>query len=69
MSDGKSASINYELYRYIPSIPAAAIFAVVFAILAIAHLIVLIRNRTYFFIPFLVGLFCETNPLRCRNVD
>lgn len=55
-SDG---GIDFALYRYTPSIPAAAIFAGVFLVLSVSHLIRLIRNRAYFFIPFIVGLLCE----------
>lgn len=64
MSDaGSGGKIDYELYRYTPSIPAAAVFVVVFAFLSISHLIVLVRHRSYFFIPFLVGLFCKSATL------
>lgn len=55
-SDGR---INYALYRYTPSIPAAVVFAGIFLLLSVLHLIRLIRNRTFFFIPFVVGLLCE----------
>lgn len=51
--------INYALYRYTPSIPAAVIFAVLFILLSALHLIRLIKHRSYFFIPFLVGLLCK----------
>ncbi|CAG8418823.1 unnamed protein product, partial [Penicillium salamii] len=51
--------INYALYRYTPSIPAAVIFAVLFILLSALHLIRLIKHRSYFFIPFLVGLLLE----------
>ncbi|KAJ5545810.1 Protein RTM1 [Penicillium frequentans] len=55
-SDG---AIDFALYRYTPSIPAAAIFAGIFLLLSILHLVRLVRNRTYFFIPFIVGLLFE----------
>jgi hypothetical protein len=55
-SDG---GIHFALYRYTPSIPAAAVFVGIFLVLSIPHLIRMIRNRTYFFIPFVVGLLCE----------
>ncbi|KAJ5929063.1 RTA1 domain protein, partial [Penicillium verhagenii] len=56
-SDG---GIDFALYRYTPSLPAAVVFAVIFLLLSILHLIRLCKNRTYFFIPFIVGLLCET---------
>ncbi|KAJ5637426.1 Protein RTM1 [Penicillium lividum] len=55
-SDGGT---DFALYRYTPSIPAATVFAVIFLLLSILHLIRLARNRTYFFVPFLVGLLFE----------
>ncbi|KAJ9225349.1 hypothetical protein DTO169C6_2379 [Paecilomyces variotii] len=51
--------IDYALYRYTPSIPAAVVFAGIFLFLSVLHLIRLIRNRTFFFIPFVVGLLFE----------
>ncbi|CAG7940071.1 unnamed protein product [Penicillium salamii] len=51
--------IDYALYRYTPSIPAAVIFAVLFVLLSALHLIRLIKHRSYFFIPFLAGLLLE----------
>ncbi|KAJ5291926.1 RTA1 domain protein [Penicillium angulare] len=54
-----NSGYDYALYRYTPSIPAAAIFAGVFLILSILHLIQLARSRAYFFIPFVVGLLFE----------
>ncbi|KAJ5128332.1 Protein RTM1 [Penicillium atrosanguineum] len=51
--------VDYALYRYTPSISAAAVFAGIFLILSIFYLIRLVRNRTYFFIPFIVGLLFE----------
>lgn len=51
--------INFALYRYTPSIAAAIIFAVVFFTITALHGIRLWRNRTYFFIPFIIGLLCK----------
>jgi hypothetical protein len=52
-------TIDFALYRYVPSIAPAVTFVIVFAVLSILHLIRLIRYRTFFFIPFVVGLICE----------
>ncbi|RHZ43121.1 RTA1 domain-containing protein [Aspergillus thermomutatus] len=49
----------YKLYRYVPSIPAAAIMAAVFGLLAMAYLYRIIRHKAYFFVPFLIGLLFE----------
>ncbi|CAG7978860.1 unnamed protein product [Penicillium salamii] len=58
MSD-TDGGIDYALYRYTPSIPAAVIFAVLFILISALHLIRLIKHRSYFFIPFLVGFLLE----------
>ncbi|KAJ5160511.1 Protein RTM1 [Penicillium canariense] len=54
-----NGAIDFALYRYIPSIPAAAIFAAVFMVLTILHCIRLWRYRTHFFVPFIIGLLFE----------
>ncbi|KAJ5351371.1 hypothetical protein N7452_000345 [Penicillium brevicompactum] len=59
MSDPADGGVDFALYRYTPSIPAAAIFGVVFIGLSIWHLIRLIKHRSYFFVPFLIGLLLE----------
>ncbi|CAG7996541.1 unnamed protein product [Penicillium olsonii] len=58
MSD-TNGGVDYALYRYTPSIPAAVIFAVIFGLLAAIHLLQLIKHRSYFFVPFLIGLLLE----------
>ncbi|KAL4898702.1 RTA1 like protein-domain-containing protein [Aspergillus ambiguus] len=58
MADSNAGYV-YKLYRYVPSIPAGAIMAVVFGLLAIAYLYRIIRHRTYYFLPFFVGLLFE----------
>jgi hypothetical protein len=58
-SDG---SIDFALYRYTPSIAAGVVFAAIFLIVTILHVIRLWRHRTYFFVPFIIGLLCESSP-------
>ncbi|KAJ5397679.1 Protein RTM1 [Penicillium cosmopolitanum] len=55
-SDGGT---DFVLYRYNPSIPAAVVFIAVFLIATILHCIQLWRYRTYFFVPFIIGLLFE----------
>ncbi|EPS27452.1 hypothetical protein PDE_02395 [Penicillium oxalicum 114-2] len=55
-SDG---GIDFALYRYTPSIVAAAIFAVIFLVITFAHGLRLCRHGTYFFVPFIIGLLFE----------
>lgn len=55
----------FALYRYTPSIPAAVVFTVLFFIVAVVQLFLIIRHRTYFFVPFFVGLLREqSSPFR-----
>ncbi|KAI9783330.1 MAG: hypothetical protein M1835_003825 [Candelina submexicana] len=61
-SDGSSApgeSSKYVLYAYAPSLAAAIIFTILFLLTSSLHLYQLIRTRTWFMIPLLVGGFFE----------
>ncbi|APA09927.1 hypothetical protein SS1G_05817 [Sclerotinia sclerotiorum 1980 UF-70] len=49
---------KYLLYHYNPSSAPAAIFIVLFGITAILHLYQLIKRRTWYFIPFVIGGIC-----------
>jgi hypothetical protein len=61
-TNSNDGGIDFALYRYTPSIPAAVVFAAVFLIVTILHCIRLWRYRTYFFVPFIIGLLCERSP-------
>lgn len=54
-------------YDYIPSIPAAVVFIVLFGILTLLHCWQMFRGRTWFFIAFIFGGICEyeLNVLTC----
>ncbi|KKZ61475.1 hypothetical protein EMCG_00137 [[Emmonsia] crescens] len=51
---------DFELYRYIPSLPAAIISVVVFAILTVSHTWRLLRARAFYFTAFTVGGLFQT---------
>ncbi|KAI1371564.1 RTA1 like protein [Hypoxylon crocopeplum] len=51
---------TFVFYRYQPSLPAAIIFIIFFAISSLIHATVLVRKRTWYFIPFLIGCLFET---------
>jgi hypothetical protein len=53
----------YKLYRYVPSIPAAAVTAAVFGVLAMGHLYRIVNHRAYFFVPFIIGLLCMSSQI------
>ena len=51
-------SYDWKYYRYDPSLVAALIFIVLFILTASFHLYQLVRTRTWYFIPLVVGGFC-----------
>ncbi|KAK4244827.1 RTA1 like protein [Corynascus novoguineensis] len=50
---------GFKLYRYDPSLAANAVFVVLFAAASIAHVVFLVRRRTWYFIPFVIGCLFE----------
>ncbi|KAH6974647.1 RTA1 like protein-domain-containing protein [Ilyonectria sp. MPI-CAGE-AT-0026] len=54
------AAFDFKLYRYTPSLAAAIVGAVVFAVLTIWHTWRLRRVRAYYFIPFTIGGLFQT---------
>ncbi|KAK7414350.1 hypothetical protein QQX98_006792 [Neonectria punicea] len=50
---------SFTFYNYDPSLPAAAIFVVLFGLSALLHIWQLTRNRTWYFIPFVIGCLFE----------
>ncbi|KAI1473360.1 hypothetical protein K445DRAFT_342956 [Daldinia sp. EC12] len=50
---------SFVFYQYKPSMAAAIIFIVLFAISTILHLKVLFQKRTWYFIPFVIGCLFE----------
>ncbi|CVK96260.1 related to RTM1 protein [Fusarium mangiferae] len=59
--------VNY--YYYEPSLPVAAVFAVIFILSFAVHLFQTIRTRTWFFVPFLVGSLFEAIAFVSRAVS
>ncbi|KAN0073889.1 RTA1 like domain containing protein [Elaphomyces granulatus] len=59
MSSSDSAP-KFILYHYDPSLAAACIFTVMFGVSTLLHVFQLLRKRTWYFIPFIVGANFET---------
>ncbi|KAF1987010.1 RTA1-domain-containing protein [Aulographum hederae CBS 113979] len=55
MSDDSSPHGTFVFYHYTPSLPAAIILTIVFILLTSYHLTLLLRKKTYYFIPFILG--------------
>jgi hypothetical protein len=51
---------KYLLYHYHPSLAAAVIFIVLFAISSVGHIFQLFTRKTWYFIPFVIGGLFET---------
>ncbi|KAI0844920.1 RTA1 like protein [Daldinia vernicosa] len=51
---------TFVFYRYQPSMVAAVIFIILFAISSLFHVKVLFQKRIWYFIPFVVGCLFET---------
>ncbi|KAF6843734.1 Protein RTA1-like protein 2 [Colletotrichum musicola] len=59
-SEGPGADFNFQLYRYNPSLAAAVVSVVVFAILTILHGWRLFKTRAYYFTAFTTGGIFQT---------
>lgn len=55
-----SASQPYRLFSYYPSLPLEIFFAVAFFCSVLLHSVQLLKYRTWFFLPFVIGGYFET---------
>lgn len=51
--------VYYKYYHYLPSLAAACIFAVLFGALTIWQAILIIKRKTWYFLPVVVGGVCK----------
>lgn len=56
--DGSNALSGFQYYYYHPSMAAAIIFIVLFGVATSLHTAQMLRTRTWFMIPFVVGGIC-----------
>ncbi|KAI1843413.1 hypothetical protein JX266_010410 [Neoarthrinium moseri] len=54
-ASGDDSDAFFALYRYTPSLEAAALTGTLFSILSIAHIAKLWTTRSFYFIPFAIG--------------
>lgn len=59
MPSDSSSDEGFKLYLYSPSLAAAIIFAVLFTATIVRHCQILFRERTWSFVPFVLGCTCE----------
>jgi hypothetical protein len=50
--------VQISYYSYDPSLPAAAIFTVLFGISSVLHIWYTIRKRSWFLVAFIIGGLC-----------
>ncbi|KAL6900048.1 RTA1 like domain-containing protein [Trichoderma evansii] len=50
---------GFEFYHYDPSFAAAVLFTILFILAAIRHTQLVFKNRTWYFVPFLIGCLFE----------
>ncbi|KAI1207476.1 RTA1 like protein [Annulohypoxylon truncatum] len=51
---------SFVFYRYKPSMVAAIVFISLFGLSSLVHMGMLVRKRTWYFIPFVIGCLFET---------
>lgn len=54
---------GFVFYYYEPSMAAAAIFVILFALTSILHSVQMFTTRTWFMIPFLIGGYCKSRSI------
>jgi uncharacterized membrane protein len=54
------AAMEFVFYYFTPSTVAAVIFTVLFGLSSLLHFYQLVRTRTWFMIPFLIGAICKS---------
>lgn len=56
-----SPSFDWKMYRYVPSLPAAILFLIVFFGLTLAHVYTYLRQRKSTIIYVILGGICNTS--------
>ncbi|KAF7587654.1 hypothetical protein BBP40_006910 [Aspergillus hancockii] len=54
-SDAQDDAVSFSFYHYDPSMAGAVIFIVLFLGTTLFHIYQMVRNRTWFFVPFVIG--------------
>ncbi|CAI6094412.1 unnamed protein product [Clonostachys chloroleuca] len=68
-SNSSNTTSSFKLYHYDPDRGAAGAFVALFILCTIVHLYKLVRGRTWFFIPFIIGLAFEAAGYVGRNIS
>ena len=65
----REESAPHVYYQYEPSLPAAALFSALFGLATLLHIFQMIRARTWFMIPFVIGALFEAGGYAARAVS
>lgn len=60
MADDENVHGDFEFFRYNPSTAGNVVFVVLFAVPAAAHAYMLVKRKTWYFLPFLIGCLCKS---------
>ncbi|KAK9243110.1 RTA1 like protein-domain-containing protein [Lipomyces tetrasporus] len=55
MTENNAQESTFEYYRYNPSLAAAIIFVALFGLVTVIHVYRVVRTKTWYFVPFLIG--------------
>jgi hypothetical protein len=55
----EQATSEFKLYHYDPSVAAAVVFVVLFLATSVYHVWQMVKQRTWFFLAFIIGGICE----------
>lgn len=69
MANDTEQYVDFQLYRYTPSLVAAVIFIVLFALISMYHFYQVARSRSWYFIIFILGGVCEQHPHTTLSVQ
>ncbi|KAI3286475.1 hypothetical protein DTO002I6_8146 [Penicillium roqueforti] len=69
MANNEGEGVDFELYRYTPSLVAAIIFIVLFVLTTTFHLYQVVRTRSWYFIIFVVGGAFQIIGYICRALS
>jgi uncharacterized membrane protein len=58
MAGGSGNAKTFKFYHYEPNLGANIVFVVLFALTGIGHVVLLVRKRVWYFIPFVIGCIC-----------
>ncbi|KAK3332840.1 RTA1 like protein-domain-containing protein [Cercophora scortea] len=54
-----SSAPHHDYYKYDPSLAGNIIYIVLFSIVSVGHIFLMIRSKTWYFIPFILGCLFE----------